>query len=467
MTSGSAPAPSGRSTPTEAAASNEPSPPTEAAASTEPSAPTGTSAPRRPPDGLDRVAPRRRRALTAATAVLFLAFVDVFALLPTVAPHVDGLGAGAAGVGLAVGAYSAANLPANIVGGILVDRIGRRRVTMIGLAAAAVTVAAYAVTTTVVTFILVRLLHGVAGGILVPAVFAAAGDRARTGQEGRTFGRIGAVIGAAAVVSPAMAGIVRQTLGTDAVFLIVSGVLLVGLLVAAVGLRDAPTVDAPRQTVSLRDAPADDAPRRTVSLPDAPTVDAPPPTPGAMRALLQVGVVRRALVGTAVLTAAVGVLAGFLPLTADALGAPASAVGGLFTAYALVAAGVMLSPLSARIDRSGPEGPLAVGLAILAASLLVLTAAPSLAVATVGSALFGAGYGLVFPAVTAATSASATATTRGRAFGLFNVAFSVGLAVGPPVIGGLAQLVPVIDPFVPAAVLCAGASVAIAHRRHA
>ncbi|MFO7777881.1 MAG: MFS transporter [Nitriliruptoraceae bacterium] len=377
-----------------------------------------------------------RPSLRAPGVVLFLAFVDVFALLPTVAPHVAGLGAGPAGIGLAVGAYSAANLPANILGGILVDRHGRRIVTIVGLVAAAATVAAYALATSVTGFLLIRLLHGIAGGILVPAVFAAAGDRARRGAEGRAFGRLGAVIGSAAVIAPASAGAARQATGTDTVFLGVAVLLLLGAGVAYFGVHDAPT-----------ERPS--------------TTTAGATRPKAMRALLQVAPIRRALLGTTVLTAAVGVLAGFLPGTAEALGAPASAVGGLFTAYAVVAAAIMLSPIAGRVDRTGADGPLALGLLILGVALTVLSVAPTLAIAVIGSALFGAGYGLVFPAVTAATSSSSTVATRGRAFGLFNVAFSLGLAVGPPVIGALAEAAPAIDPFVPTAVLAVGAALTI------
>jgi len=377
-----------------------------------------------------------RASLRAPGVVLFLAFVDVFALLPTVAPHIEGLGAGPAGIGLAVGAYSAANLPANIVGGILVDRHGRRIVTIVGLLAAAAAVAAYALATSVAGFLLVRLLHGVAGGILVPAVFAAAGDRARRGAEGRAFGRLGAVIGSAAVIAPASAGAARQATGTDTVFLGVAVLLLLGALVAYCGVHDSPA--------ELSGPPAARSAR-----------------PQAMRALLQVAPIRRALLGTVVLTAAVGVLAGFLPGTAEALGAPAAAVGGLFTAYAVVAAALMLSPVAGRVDRTGADGPLALGLLLLGVALLVLSVAPSLTVAVAGSALFGAGYGLVFPAVTAATSSSSTVATRGRAFGLFNVAFSLGLAVGPPLIGALAGAAPTVDPFVPTAVLAVGAALVI------
>jgi MFS transporter, DHA1 family, multidrug resistance protein len=388
------------------------------------------------------VAHASRLRLSAPAVVLFLSFVDVFALLPTVAPYVASLGGGPAFVGLAVGAYSAANLPANVVGGILVDRFGRRRVTMLGLALAALAVAAYPLATTPAAVVVARLLHGTAGGILVPAVFAAAGDRSGARGAGRTMGRMGALIGAAAVVAPALAGVLRQAAGTTAVFLTVSALLGVGFVIAWRFIEDAVVV-----------RPRPDGGGRVV------------------RDLLRVPTLRRAYAATACLTVSVGVLAAFLPGTAEALGARPSAVGLLFTAYALVAGALMLSPLSGRVDREGADRLAGIGLVLLALALAALVVVPSVAWAAVASAVFGAGYGLVFPAVTGATSLAATDATRGRAFGLFNAAFSVGIAIGPPVVGAVAQRVPGLDPFVPAAAVTLAAGVWIltsaSRRNHA
>ena len=408
--------------------------------------------------------PTTTRAATvrAPGVVLFLAFIDIFALLPTVAPHVAELGAGPIGVGLAVGAYSATNLPANVLGGILVDRWGRRRVTLLGLLGAAAAVLGYLFAGSVATFLLARGVHGVAGGVLIPAVFAAAGDRTQRGTTGRTFGRLGAVIGAAAVIAPAGAGVLRQAAGTEAVFVAITVALVLGAITAYLGVHDPPHRSG---SAASRSTPPDvevvvaDPCERGDAL-VAPT-GAQPASSGVFRELLRVGVVRRALLATAVMTAAVGVLAGFLPAAAAALGATPATVGSLFTVYAIFAAGVMLSPLAGHVDAGRADTAIAVGLITLSGALLTFVVAPNLLVALVGAAVFGVGYGLVFPAVAAATSSSATAASRGRAFGLFNVAFSLGLAVAPPLTGGLVDLVPVIDPFVPVSGLALAAAAAV------
>jgi MFS transporter, DHA1 family, multidrug resistance protein len=400
-----------------------------------------------------RAADERRATGTAATAAaLFLSFIDVAALLPTVAPHVASLGAGPAAVGLAVGAYSATNLPANILGGVLIDRVGRRRLTIIGFLLAAGAVLGYATATTVTAFIVIRLLHGVAGGILVTAIFALAGDRTRAGRAGRSFGRFGALIGGAWVVGPAAAGIVRQTAGTTVVFQAVAVLLVLGAGIVWLRVRDVAVVD----------------PRTDPSSDPSVVGDAAPIDPGrAMRELAARPAVRRALIATMLWMSSVGILAAFLPDAAEDLGAPASAVGGLFTAYAIVAALMMLSPLAGRVDRRGADGMIAAGLALIGMALLAMMTATSLEQLLLASALFGGGYGLIFPSVTGAISLAASTATRGRAFGLFNAAFSVGLAVGPPVAGALAERYVALDPFLPAAVLMlvTSAGVAVAGRR--
>jgi MFS transporter, DHA1 family, multidrug resistance protein len=377
-----------------------------------------------------------RRATRVAFAVLFLSFVDVFALLPTVAPYATSLGAGPAALGLVVGAYSAANLPANLLGGWLVDRVGRRPILLVGLLAAAAAVAAYPLAATTGQLIGIRLLHGAAGGILVPAVFAVTGDHARdAGGAGRTMGRAGALIGAAAVVAPASAGVLRQAAGPEAVFLVVAGLLGLGALLTAIGIRELPATR-----------------RRPVALARRPT------------RLLHDPTVRRTLLAVVATTAAVGVLAGFLPGAVERRGGAAAMTGGLFTVYALVAAAVMLSPISSLVDREGPRRSVAAGLLALAGGLGLLSLDGTLAWSVAGAALFGLGYGAIFPAASGAVTIASTPERRGWAFGWFNVAFSLGIAVGPPIVGAVNERLPGADPFLLAAAVCVVTGLVLARR---
>jgi DHA1 family multidrug resistance protein-like MFS transporter len=398
--------------------------------------------------------PTRIPGVRAAGVVLFLSFMDVTTLVTIVSSHAAALGAGPIGIGLSVGAYSATNLPANVIGGVLLDRVGRRRLAVLGFLLAAVAVLGYASASTVLAFIGIRALHGMAGGVLVTAVFAAAGDRTRAGRAGRSFGRFGAIIGSAWIVGPALAGVLTARSGTGLAFQVVAVLLVLGAIVTMLFLPDV-EVDPTSDPTAGADAVDDDGGSRL----------------DAMRSLSRRPEVRRALIATAAWMAAVGTLAAFLREAVLAVGAAESTASGLFSAYALMAALLMLSPLAARVDRSGADGMIGIGLTTIAIALLAMAGADGLAPEGTGllllllaSAVFGAGYGIVFPAVTGAISLAATTRTRGRAFGLFNVAFSFGLALGPPAVGALVAAADrlagvALDPFVPAATLCLGTAV--------
>jgi MFS family permease len=255
------------------------------------------------------------------------------------------------------------------------------------------------------------------------------------------------------VIGPGTAAALQASSGTSSVFGLVAGLLLIGALVVLVGVRDVPHV-----------APALDpsSDPSAVLGPDGAPID----PSRALRELARRRPVQRALLATVVWLAAVGVLAAFLRDAVLAVGASESLVGALFSAYAIVAALVMLSPLAGRVDEGRAEHAIVAGLACIGVALLAMTGADGLWQLGAASALFGAGYGLVFPAATGAISLAASTATRGRAFGLFNAAFSLGLALGPPLAGALAAAVPALDPpFLPTGIVVLVTAAAIALTR--
>lgn len=343
-------------------------------------------------------------------------------MFPTIGPYARHLGADALGMGIAVAAYSVTNLLFNIVGGIMLDRSGRRRLLLLGLIFAAGSMLLYAYAGNVTSLILMRLIHGAAGGILVPAVFTMIADLAPAGAGGRAMGRAGALIGMVAVVAPGAAGIIRQAAGFNMVFYLSAALLALGVLLTYFGLpetRRAPRAEEQEAEAQLKGAGV----------------------PGGLQV---------AYWGVFALMFSMGSLTTFLPDMAESLGYQASTSGMLFTIFGLVAAFMMMSPLSQTVDRRGGALPAGVGVAIMFVSLAALMLSTNLAWIVASSAVFGAGYGLIFPA-TSGMVAQATQGRRGRAYGLYYAVFSLGIVAGAPLGGWAKSLFPATHyPFMPA-----------------
>ena len=138
------------------------------------------------------------------------------------------------------------------------------------------------------------------------------------------------------------------------------------------------------------------------------------------------------------ITVGVGVLVAHLPLVLLNQGETAARAGYSFAIYALVSMLVMASPIGGASDRIGRSVPLIVGLVGVAAGLAVVGTAAGYGGIAIGMAVFGLGYGLVFPAATALVAEATGAGRRGMAFGVFYAVYSLGVAVGAAGSGQLA-----------------------------
>lgn len=384
-----------------------------------------------------------RRARLAAYAAVFLAFFDNFALLPLIAPRAEELGADALGVGVAVAAYSLTNLLLNLVGGSLADRVGRRLVLLVSLAVSPICIAIYGLADSLPVFLAARAVHGAFGGFLTASLFALLADLAPEGERGKTIGRAGALIGAAAVVGPAASGLAARELGSGPVFLAVAAIIAVGLILVRGAIPE--------------------------TLPEPARAGAP----GTWRRLLSDPRLRVAYLAIFALEAGVGVVTAFLKdgiverqmaLGMDAeraLRYATGAQGGLFSIFALVAVILMLSPIARRVDRRGALGLSVVGLACLGTSTAILAIGTSLATDSAAMVLYGVGFGLLFPAAAGMVGIAAPAPERGRGFGIFNFSFDAGLSAGPVLAGALAASALAIEPFLTATILIAVVAIVI------
>lgn len=348
--------------------------------------------------------------LKVVYAVVFLAFFDTFALLPTIGPYAATLGASSVGVGVAVGAYSASNIVFNVIGGFLLDHVGRRRVVIAGLCVAIAGVVAYGFVSSPEALVGARLLHGAGGGVVVPALFTLAGDLSPAQRRGPTMGRVGAFIGLAAVVGPGVAGPVRAVAGFGAVFMVVAAVLALATILTALRVVD---VD--------RESPQAPIARLGVHQP---------------RTNPRWSVVV-AIVAVFGFTSTFATLASFLGLRVEPLVGNPAVTGMLFAMVSGIAAILMLTPVARWVDRSGVVPPVAAGMALFVAATTALATTSSIGATIIACAVFGVGFGVLFPAATAGVAGNVRRGRRGRAFGWFNAAYSLGFVIGGPAAGAV------------------------------
>ena len=351
-----------------------------------------------------------RHAVWAARLVVLSAFFDLFVQFPTIAPHARNLGASAALVGVVVAAYSVTNLFGNLGAGFVLDRWGRRRPMILGLAITAVAVLSYAFVSSPEQLLVARAVHGIGAAALTPGAFAILGDRVASNQRGRAMGLAGALIAIPAMIGPPAAGILRDAWGADSVFFVDSAFLALTLVVFVTVTREAP------RAASSRSAGA------------------------SVNALLSSRILWSGYAAQFAITVGVGVLVAHLPLVLENQGESATRAGYGFAIYALVSMLVMASPIGGASDRIGRFAPLLIGLLGVAAGLVVVGLADGYGGIAAGMAVFGLGYGLVFPAATALVAEASGPSRRGMAFGIFYAVYSLGVAVGSAASGRLAGL---------------------------
>jgi DHA1 family tetracycline resistance protein-like MFS transporter len=128
------------------------------------------------------------------------------------------------------------------------------------------------------------------------------------------------------------------------------------------------------------------------------------------------------------------------PLDLDQrLALSSSAIGLLFAGS--IAVDAALSPLGGRWgDRRGRLSPALAGLALTAVSAGLLALLPGLGGAAVGLAVYGAGFALSFAAAVPWLDDAFEQRERGLSYGVQNLLYAGGYAVGPVVGGWLLDL---------------------------
>jgi MFS family permease len=159
---------------------------------------------------LPREAWTRLAACTAAAALLQLDGTVITVALPNVARslHVSN-----SSTAIILSAYFAAYAILLFPGGRLVDRLGARRMALIGLGIFAVGAALGAVVDNLTLLTITRAIQGVGAGLVSPAALAGAVSGFPPERRGTALGIWGASAGMANLIGPLLGGLLTVALG--------------------------------------------------------------------------------------------------------------------------------------------------------------------------------------------------------------------------------------------------------------
>ena len=152
----------------------------------------------------------RLAACTGAAALLQLDGTLITVALPTVA---RGLKVSSASTAIVLSAYFGAYALVLLPGGELVDRLGARRLALVGLGLFALGAGLGALVSSIGALVATRVIQGVGAGLVSPAALAGAVSGFPPERRGSALGIWGASAGVSNLVGPLLGGLLTVWLG--------------------------------------------------------------------------------------------------------------------------------------------------------------------------------------------------------------------------------------------------------------
>ncbi|MCP2368680.1 putative MFS family arabinose efflux permease [Agromyces flavus] len=266
----------------------------------------------------------------------------------------------------------------------------------------------------------VRVVGGIAHGVFWALVGAYPARVVAEGQLGRA---ISIVLGGgtiALIAGVPLATALGQALGWRPAFAVVAGLTFAGALLMRAVLPADGATSTVREGAVVPDEPAASSAARA---------HAASARPAGTTAVLVVCVVT-----AIVMTGQYAALTYIAPILTDVVGAPASAVAPLLFASGIAGA-AGLAVAGTRFARNGIR-TLVLALAVIAASLVVLTSVPALWPAVFAYLVWGFAFGAVPPLLQTRLLQAAAPERRDAASALYTTGFNIGIG-GGALIGGL------------------------------
>ena len=300
----------------------------------------------------------------------------------------------------------------NIIGGHWIDRFGRKRMLFIGMLAASIILLLYPYAQTGEQLFVIRFLHGLAGGLLIPAVFAYVGDQTSKRSRGKAMAITGACIGTAAIIGPAIGGIMAARSEVEYVFVLVAVLFFITTLLLLKFVKESFS-ETERSAVSIKH----------------------------FMPLLKDPFLLQASLAAFALMISNGTLAFALPLKVADMGLDSETTGLLLSTFGIVALIVFLTPLNRMYDRFEPITLVVIGLCLIASVHIMLNFTVNSTISYLLMCVYGVGFAFVFPSMNKIVADASSKIDRGKAYGIFYAFFSLGAVAGSFLSGAAAEII--------------------------
>jgi MFS family permease len=338
----------------------------------------------------------------------FATFFCSYLRIPVLPLFAASLGAGPAQVGMINGAFMLTAGLLSIPGGLLADRLGRRRPAVGGILAIAASSFLVTQCSSPGQMAAAYLLFGAGLAAFLPSMLSQVADSLPPERLGRAYGWYSTGTYAAMTLGPATGGYLGKTLGLPQVFYLSGALLLLPALAALLILPPSP-------------------PSRKTD---------PHAVLAASFSLLHNRRLIAGLLATLGASICFGTFLSFLPLYAAGKGLDPAQVGLVFAAQALTNV-VSRIPVGIVADRMDRRLLVSTGLICLAAGLSALGRFDTTTTLTMCAVVLGMGMALSFTAIGALIAEAVPPLQRGLAMGMFNSCVYFGLMGGSVTLGYL------------------------------
>ena len=331
-------------------------------------------------------------------------------VVPLLPLYAVSLGASGFWLGVIFASFPISRILATPVFGRISDRRGRKLFISIGLFAYGIISFGFIFMNTVFQLVLIRLLHGVAGALILPIAQAYVGDISPPGEEGKWMGYANAAFFSGFGFGPLMGGVLSEHLGINAAFLAMGGLSLLAFVIAVFFLPEITPKQSATSYPSFRD-------------------------------MSRSGMMSGLFTFRLTLTLGRSIFFIFLPiLVAGNLGLRSSLVGVLLAVHILLMS-LLGIPLGRIADRLNRRFLVVSGCLVSSVFLVAVPLGQNFGLLLALAVLGSVGSAIAVPA------ASALVVEEGRKYGmgfsiaLFSMALSIGMVVGPIVGGAIADFV--------------------------